>query len=217
MTQERKQATRKVWLDTLARHRKGYEGPDSEAYWASEVDAASRDEIIAIQNDKLAALSPFLYENSEFYRRRFDRLGLAPSDIRSIDDLPQWPVVDKQEMVEDALANPPYGNLLANEDVPKAMYGAFNADEGRHLADRLVLALEAALEAGGEAGPVRSAGLMVVHEHVWPLVDLRVDWDDAPISALRHLWQEYEPQMDAYVTRALDPTAAPAFGVPGDP
>ncbi len=109
MTQERKQATRDAWLATLARHRKGYDGPDSEAYWVSAVDAASRDEIIAIQNDKLAALSPFLYENSEFYRRRFDRLGLAPSEIQTIDDLPKWPVVDKQEMVEDALANPPYG------------------------------------------------------------------------------------------------------------
>ncbi len=116
MTQDRKQATREAWLETLARHRKGYDGPDSEAHWTTELDAASRDEIIAIQNDKLAALAPFLYENSEFYRRRFDRLGLAPSDIRTIDDLAQWPVVDKQEMVEDALANPPYGTYQTIDD-----------------------------------------------------------------------------------------------------
>ena len=109
MPQDRKHATRKIWLDTLSRHRKGYEGPDSEAYWASAVDAASRDEIIAIQNDKLGALGPFLYENSNFYRRRFDRLGLAASDIKTIDDLHKWPVIDKKEMIEDALANPPYG------------------------------------------------------------------------------------------------------------
>ena len=116
MTQDRKHATRNVWLDALARHRKGFEGPDSENYWASAVDAASRDEIVAIQNDKLAALSPFLYENSDFYRRRFDRLGLAPSDILTIDDLGKWPVVDKQEMVEDALANPPYGTYQTIDD-----------------------------------------------------------------------------------------------------
>ena len=109
MSDNRKHATRTAWLETLARHRTGYDGPDSEDYWASSVDAASRDEIVAIQNNKLAALSPFLYENSDFYRRRFDRLGLAPSDIRTIDDLEKWPVVDKQEMVEDAVANPPYG------------------------------------------------------------------------------------------------------------
>jgi uncharacterized Ntn-hydrolase superfamily protein len=57
-----------------------------------------------------------------------------------------------------------------------------------------------------------------VHEQSWPLVDLRVDWDDAnPVSGLRRLWERFQPQMDDYVTRALDPDSAPAFGVPGDP
>ena len=72
--------------------------------------------------------------------------------------------------------------------------------------------------AGGEMGPVHSAGLLVVHEQSWPLVDLRVDWsDDNPIVRLRRLWDDFQPQMDAYITRALDPDAAPAYGVPGDP
>jgi hypothetical protein len=31
------------------------------------------------------------------------------------------------------------------------------------------------------------------------------------------LWQAYRPQMNDYVTRALDPAAAPGYGVPGDP
>jgi len=48
------------------------------------------------------------------------------------------------------------------------------------------------------------------------VVDLRVDWHERPIAALRALWTEYAPQLDAYVIRALDPDAAPTFGVPGD-
>jgi hypothetical protein len=32
---------------------------------------------------------------------------------------------------------------------------------------------------------------------------------------LRKLWNDYEPQMQAYVTRALDPREAPSYGVPG--
>jgi phenylacetate-CoA ligase len=80
------------------------------------MDTASRDEIVAIQNDKLAALPPFLYENSAFYRRRFDRLGLIPTDIRTIEDLPKWPVVDKLEMAEDAAAHPPYGTYCTIDD-----------------------------------------------------------------------------------------------------
>ncbi len=51
----------------------------------------------------------------------------------------------------------------------------------------------------------------------WPVADLRVDWSYAcPIAGLADLWAIYKPQLDAYVTRALDPSAAPSYGVPGD-
>ena len=109
------------------------------------------------------------------------------------------------------------GNLLANERVPQAMADAFAAGAGLHLAERLLRSLAAGLEAGGEAGPVKSAGLLVVDTQPWPLVDLRVDWADAPVSRLSELWTLYKPQMNDYITRALDPSAAPSFGVPGDP
>lgn len=110
------------------------------------------------------------------------------------------------------------GNLLASTEVPEAMVQGFVADSGSHLAQRLLGSLEQGLSAGGEMGPVKSAALLVVHEHPWPLVDLRVDWDDAdPVTTLSLLWKAYQPQMDDYVTRALDPTSAPAYGVPGDP
>ncbi len=93
---------------------------------------------------------------------------------------------------------------------------AFAAAPGS-LADRLLLSLQAGLEAGGEAGPVHSAGLLLVRDVPWPVADLRVDWHDTdPIGALAHLWSLYAPQLDAYVERGLDPTAAPRYGVPGD-
>lgn len=110
------------------------------------------------------------------------------------------------------------GNLLSNRDVPNAMVRSFASHPDMHLAERLLLALEAGLVSGGEMGPVKSAGLLVVHDQSWPLVDLRVDWDDGnPISTLHRLWVRYQPQMLDYVTRAIDPDRAPAFGVPGDP
>jgi uncharacterized Ntn-hydrolase superfamily protein len=109
------------------------------------------------------------------------------------------------------------GNLLADRRVPAAMVEAFEADPEAPLGDRLVAALAAGLEAGGEEGPVRSAGLLVVDEVPWPVADLRVDWTEGdPVAELVALWRLWAPQSDAYVTRALDPTAAPAFGVPGD-
>ncbi len=108
------------------------------------------------------------------------------------------------------------GNLLAHDDVLPAMRASFVAAEPDALGDRLIAALRAGVAAGGEAGPVRSAGLLLAGDMPWPVADLRVDWDDEPVKALAALWALWKPQMDAYVIRALDPAAAPAFGVPGD-
>jgi uncharacterized Ntn-hydrolase superfamily protein len=110
------------------------------------------------------------------------------------------------------------GNLLKSNTLPKAMTDSFAANADRHLADRLFRALEAGLASGGEEGPVHSAALIVYHEQAFPLVSLRVDWDDGdPIRRLRKLWEDYRPQMGAYLQRAVDPTKAPSYGVPGDP
>ena len=109
------------------------------------------------------------------------------------------------------------GNLLANPDVPRAMVDAFLAAPGA-LGDRLITALLAARDAGGEAGPVHSAGLLMVDAATWPIAELRCDWsDDArPIEAVARAWDVYAPQMAAYIQRAIDPREAPSYGVPGD-
>lgn len=108
------------------------------------------------------------------------------------------------------------GNLLANPGVPKAMCEDFVGSKG-HLAERLIHAMQAALKAGGEAGPVHSAGLLLVDKVSWPVANLRVDWTEAcPIAELSSLWDIYKPQLNDYVTRALDPSGAPSYGVPGD-
>jgi uncharacterized Ntn-hydrolase superfamily protein len=109
------------------------------------------------------------------------------------------------------------GNLLANDSVPRAMVETFETTSGS-LGDRLIAALMAAVNAGGEAGPVRSAGLLIVDKETWPYAELRIDWMDegCPISAVAQAWEVYRPQAKDYVTRALNPLAAPSYGVPGD-
>jgi uncharacterized Ntn-hydrolase superfamily protein len=107
------------------------------------------------------------------------------------------------------------GNLLADEGVPEAMVDAFE-DAEDDFGDRLVDALIAGLAAGGEEGEVRSAGLVIVDTVAWPVADLRVDWHGEPIHELAGLWHVWKPQLDDYVARALDPTKAPSYGVPGD-
>jgi uncharacterized Ntn-hydrolase superfamily protein len=108
------------------------------------------------------------------------------------------------------------GNLLANDAVPAAIVARFAAGDSEDLGPRVLAAMQAGLDAGGEAGPIHSAGILIVDKVAWPVADLRVDWSDAPLADLMRLWTVWEPQMEAYVTRALNPSGAPSYGVPGE-
>ncbi|GAA0982940.1 DUF1028 domain-containing protein [Acrocarpospora macrocephala] len=107
------------------------------------------------------------------------------------------------------------GNLLSGTEVIDALIEGFESSAGE-LEERLLSALAAGLTAGGETGPVRSAGLAVVRTVPWRETDLRVDWSEKPIAELRELLKVWLPQRDDYVTRGLNPAAAPSYGVPGD-
>jgi uncharacterized Ntn-hydrolase superfamily protein len=109
------------------------------------------------------------------------------------------------------------GNLLKDQTIPARMVDAFLERSDVDLEDRLLSAMKAALALGGEEGPVHSAGMKVVDRVPWPETDLRVDWSNDPIRDLEALWRLWRPLRDDYVTRALDPASAPAYGVPGDP
>ena len=101
------------------------------------------------------------------------------------------------------------GNIVRNDGVPRAMVDAFEAAPGEHLAERLMRGLEAGEAVGGELKQVKSAALLVVHEHSFPLVDLRVEFDRNPLAELRFLWEVYRPMTDVYVRRAADPDSIP--------
>ena len=144
------------------------------------------------------------------YRQLMAIGAVGPAAIRSGEGmLGVW----SEALGEDCAAA---GNLLAGEGVPAAMVAAFAAAPQEALGERLMAALEAGLAAGGEAGPVRSAGLGVVGDLSWRIVDLRIDWAEAPVAMLRAAWDVYRPQIDDYIRRARDPSGAPSYGVPGD-
>lgn len=108
------------------------------------------------------------------------------------------------------------GNLLSNESIPQSIVDAYISSDG-HIGDRLIAAMRSGLKAGGEAGPVHSAGMKIVDKMTWPIADLRCDWTtNCPIEEVATAWDVYKPQLDAYVQRAIDPREAPSYGVPGD-
>ena len=101
------------------------------------------------------------------------------------------------------------GNILANDRIPAAMAASFLDNADQPLAERLVRAMEAGEATGGEGKPVISAALVVMEKEIFPLVDLRVDLAPDAITALRTLWDAYAPSVREFVTRAVDPDAAP--------
>ncbi len=104
------------------------------------------------------------------------------------------------------------GNIIRNESIPQNMVDAFDQSPDAHLAERLLLGLEAGLAAGGEFKQIKSAAILVVHQEPFPYVDLRVEFDRAPLAELRFLWEAYQPQMDRFVTQVIDPDSLPYPG-----
>ncbi len=108
------------------------------------------------------------------------------------------------------------GNLLADAHVVQAMIDSYQASTAATFEERLLAGFVGGLAAGGEEGPVRSAGLAVVESAAWPVTDLRVDDADDPAAELGRLLALWLPQKRDYLTRAVDPSCAPSYGVPGN-
>ena len=98
------------------------------------------------------------------------------------------------------------GNFIANTDVPKAIIAAYERATDLSFAERLLAAVDAGLEAGGETKPIMSAALLIADRNPWPLVDLRVDWAENPLTELRKLWEFFEPHQERFVKQVLTPS-----------
>jgi uncharacterized Ntn-hydrolase superfamily protein len=101
------------------------------------------------------------------------------------------------------------GNILEGEEVVKAMSRAFETTLVEELPERLIQALEAGQEAGGDRRGRQSAGVTVVAEEAYPLCDLRVDDHPDPVLELRRVFEVYKGEaavMQQIMPRRDDPT-----------
>ena len=62
------------------------------------IETASRDELRALQLERLRWTLRHAYENVPHYRRKFDTAGVHPDDLRALDDLAQFPFTTKQDL-----------------------------------------------------------------------------------------------------------------------
>jgi len=62
------------------------------------IETASRDQIAAVQLERMRWSVRHAYENSPFYRKRFDDHGVHPGDLRTLADLAKFPFTVKQDL-----------------------------------------------------------------------------------------------------------------------
>ena len=76
-------------------------------YYQPEIETASREKILEIQNEKIVRQVKHVYENVPYYKKLMDEKGVKPSDIKSIDDIKKLPFLSKDDLREAY----PYGLL----------------------------------------------------------------------------------------------------------
>ena len=99
------------------------------------------------------------------------------------------------------------GNALSGPPVVAAIGESFRKHANEDLEERLLRAIEAGRDAGGQPDGQVSAAMIVYGEHPFPLVNLRVDVSAEPIGELRKIFDWYRPLIPFYVQRTLDPSS----------
>jgi phenylacetate-CoA ligase len=89
-------------------------GPD----FPRALQALSRDELRARQERDFARTLAFAWK-VPFYQRLWGARGIAPGDIRGLDDLPKLPSYDKSNLMESVAAYPPLGDFHGQDAHPR--------------------------------------------------------------------------------------------------
>ena len=91
----------------------------SKKYWNESIETISREELEAYQLEQLKDQITQAYEKSPFYRQSFKAAGVKPEDLKSLEDLIQFPILTKHEIRERQDAVPIIGDLCVRpeEDV----------------------------------------------------------------------------------------------------
>ncbi|KIY23122.1 MULTISPECIES: DUF1028 domain-containing protein [Mesobacillus] len=91
------------------------------------------------------------------------------------------------------------GNMLVGKDTILETARAFENSKGKPLADRLIIALQAGQDAGGDKRGRQSAAVKVVSTEEYPLVDLRVDEHPDPVKELGRVYEVAKKELFPFV------------------
>lgn len=107
---------RDEWFAAIERHRPNPDGAGDDTYWEPELETGSREQLRAVQGEKLPLAVAYMAEHSPMYTAKLSEAGIEPGDVRGIDDLQRLPVVTKDDMSRTIEASPPWGTFTAVDD-----------------------------------------------------------------------------------------------------
>jgi phenylacetate-CoA ligase len=81
-------------------------------YWDEGLETLEAGPLRQMQLERLRSQVERSYFSSDFYRERLDAAGVAPSDIKTLEDVRRIPVVTKDELRIEQTAHPPFGRLV---------------------------------------------------------------------------------------------------------
>lgn len=82
-------------------------------YYNARIETMPPRQIQEVQERKLRKQLSYNYQNSAFYRQKFDGVGVRPEDIRTLEDLARLPFTTKEELRDSQIEHPPLGRHAA--------------------------------------------------------------------------------------------------------
>ena len=70
--------------------------PYDQKYYDPDIECMPREQLEAMQLERLQEMVRYAYDNTVYYKRSFDEAGVQPSDIRTLKDIERLPFIDKK-------------------------------------------------------------------------------------------------------------------------
>jgi phenylacetate-CoA ligase len=129
---------RYIWSSDYVGERLGLQIPEegdrgkpfSEKHW-SQVDVLPLSRLKEIQMEKLKHLLRFAWDNSPFYRRRWEEHGVKPEDVQTLDDFTRFPIMTKKDFIQDQIDHPPFGTVYTRLPNTQAKYWQTSGSTGK--------------------------------------------------------------------------------------
>ena len=82
------------------------------SYWNKKLETLEREDLEELQLQRFRERMQYVYDRSPMYKRKYDEVGLKPTDIRTLDDIQQVPFTVKEELRESQAQHPPWGDFI---------------------------------------------------------------------------------------------------------